>query len=185
MTNKEKKAHTNLSKLLSLILRHKPQTIGIELSKDGWTDTTVLIQKINEHGYPLNFETLVTIVETNNKKRFAFNEDRSKIRANQGHSLKVDLEYQPKSPPAELYHGTAEKYLDSIYETGLEKRNRLHVHLSKDVETAYKVGEGHGKPVTLKILAKQMHANGFVFYESDNGVWLTDEVPVKYIRELN
>ncbi len=127
MTNKEKKAYTKLSKLLSLILRHKPQTVGIKLSKDGWAVTKTLIEKINEHGQHVDFNTLVTLVETNNKKRFAFNEDQTKIRANQGHSLQVDLAYQPKVPPDELYHGTAKKYVDSIFQTGLEKRNRLHV----------------------------------------------------------
>lgn len=173
--------HTKLSKFLSLVLRHKPETIGITLSEDGWTDTTTLLKKMNEFGKQIDLETLKIVVETNTKKRFGFNEDLSKIRANQGHSLKVNLGYAEKAPPELLYHGTAQRFVDSIFKTGIEKRNRHHVHLSKDVETASKVGQRHGKLAMLHVMAKQMHEDGFKFYESTNQVWLTDHVPVKYI----
>lgn len=176
-----KKQHTKLSKFLSLVLRHKPEKIGIELSDSGWTDTSILIQKMNDYGKRIDFETLSIIVDTNDKKRYGFNEDQSKIRANQGHSLDLDLGYTPKTPPTILYHGTAQKNLDSIFKVGLEKRGRHHVHLSKDIETALKVGQRHGKPIVLNILAKAMDEDRFEFFESENKVWLTDHVPVKYL----
>lgn len=177
----DEKLHTKLSKFLSLVLRHKPETIGISLSEQGWVDTKSLIEKMNEYGKQIDLETLSFIVEINNKKRFGFNEDKSKIRANQGHSLNIDLGYVQKTPPDVLYHGTAQKYINSIFKIGLKKRNRHHVHLSEEIETAYKVGQRHGKPVILKVLAKQMHEDGFKFFESENKVWLTDNVPVKYL----
>jgi len=176
-----KKQHTKLSKFLSLVLRHKPETIGIKLSNSGWTDTNILIQKMNDYGMPIDFETLSAIVNTNDKKRFGLNEDKSKIRANQGHSLDLDLGYAPKTPPPILFHGTAQKNLDSIFKIGLEKRGRHHVHLSNDIETALKVGHRHGKPIVLNILAKAMEEDGFKFFESENKVWLIDRVPVKYL----
>lgn len=175
------KSHNKLSKFLSLVLRHKPETIGIALTEQGWVDTQTLIEKMNEYGKHIDFETLSHIVDTNNKKRFGFNEDKTKIRANQGHSLAVDLGYNQKTPPDILYHGTAQRFIDSIFKIGLEKRNRHHVHLSSDLETAYKVGQRHGKPVILKVQAKQMHEEGLIFFESENRVWLTDNVPVNYL----
>jgi len=175
------KSLTKLSKFLSLVLRHKPETIDITLSDQGWVDTNTLIEKMNACGKQIDLETLTTVVNTNNKKRFAFNEDKSQIRANQGHSLKVDLGYVEKSPPDILYHGTAHKNIESIFKTGLEKRNRHQVHLSKDRDTAFNVGQRHGKPIILKVMAKEMHQNGFKFFESENKVWLTDSVPVKYL----
>ena len=177
----DERLHTKLSKFLCLVLRHKPETIGISLTEQGWVDTKTLIKRMNENGKQIDFETLSFIVETNNKKRFGFNEDKSRIRANQGHSLDIDLGYIQKTPPDILYHGTAQKYTASIFKNGLEKRNRHQVHLSKDIETAYKVGQRHGKPVILKVLAKQMDEDGFKFFESENKVWLTDNVPVKYL----
>ena len=176
-----KKAHTKLSKFLSLVLRHKPETIGITLSDKGWTNTHTLIEKMNAYGKEIDFETLSIIVDTNNKKRFGFNEDMSKIRANQGHSIAVDLGYVQKTPPEILYHGTAHKNVDSIFNSGLEKRNRHHVHLSRDIDTAVNVGQRHGKPVVLQVLAGEMHKDGFQFFESENSVWLTDSVPTKYL----
>jgi len=177
----DEKTHTKLSKFLSLVLRHKPETIGIELSEDGWVNTKTLVDKMNVYGKHIDLETLHKIVENNDKKRFGFNEDKSKIRANQGHSLNVDLGYIKKEPPETLYHGTAQTNIDSIFKNGLEKRNRHQVHMSKDIETAIKVGQRHGKPIVLKILAKEMSNDGFDFFESENKVWLTDNVPVKYI----
>lgn len=170
-----------MSKFLSLVLRHKPETIGISLTEQGWVDTQSLIKKMNEYGKSIDFETLSFIVENSNKKRFGFNEDKSRIRANQGHSIDIDLGYVQRIPPEILYHGTAMKNTVSIFKNGLEKRNRHHVHLSKDIETAYEVGQRHGKPIILKVLAKQMHADGFKFFESENKVWLTENVPVKYL----
>lgn len=177
----DKKQHTKLSKFLSLILRHKPETIGLQLSEEGWANVDILIEKMNAHGKQIDFETLNIVVDTNPKKRFAFNDDRSKIRANQGHSLDIDLGYTEKMPPEILFHGTAQKNINGIFKNGLEKRNRHHVHLSKDREIAIKVGQRHGKPMVLKIRSKEMEKDGFKFYESENKVWLTDHVPVQYI----
>ncbi len=180
--DKERKEHKRISKLLSLVLRHKPERIGIELDRNGWTDTAALIAKINGYGEKIDFKTLEDVVQTNDKKRFSFNKDKSRIRANQGHSITIDLNYSEKEPPEFLYHGTATKSLDSIYKEGLKKQKRHHVHLSFDEKTAVLVGKRHGTPIVLKILAKEMFEQGFVFYESENGVWLTEAVPVKYIR---
>ncbi len=180
----DKKYHTKLSKFLSLVLRHKPGEIGIELDSNGWTDINTLIEKMNSYGKQIDIETLEVILETNNKNRFSFNEDKSLIRANQGHSIEIDLGYTTKIPPMRLFHGTGAKYVDSIYKTGIKKKNRHHVHLSKDVETALSVGQRHGKPVIFEVLADEMTKEGFKFYESENGVWLTDEIPIRFIREI-
>ncbi len=180
----EEKQYTKLSKFLSLVLRHKPEEIGIELDTNGWTDVKCLIKKMNLYGKRIDFETLEVILETNNKKRFSFNEDKSLIRANQGHSIEIDLGYKPKNPPKRLFHGTGAKYVDSIYKIGIRKKSRHHVHLSKDIETALSVGQRHGKPVVFEILTDEMVNEGFEFYESENGVWLTDEVPVRFIRKI-
>lgn len=171
----------NTSKLLSLVLRHEPSYLGIELDEEGWTDIDFLINKIQQKGTKIDFESLSNIVETNNKKRFAFNEDLTKIRANQGHSVEVNLNYESIIPPEILFHGTASRFSDSIKETGLIKQSRLHVHLSSNEETANKVGQRHGKPIILKIKAFEMAENGFVFHLSENNVWLTDNIPTDYI----
>ncbi|HFA48947.1 MAG TPA: RNA 2'-phosphotransferase [Bacteroidetes bacterium] len=179
----DKKHHKKLSKFLSLVLRHKPETIGIELDENGWTDIDGLISKIKKYGKPIDTETLELIVKTSDKQRFAINKDGNKIRANQGHSVKIELGYKPKCPPEILYHGTGNKYVESILKTGLVKRNRHHVHLSTNMETAISVGKRHGKPVVFEVLAKKMHGDGFEFFLSENGVWLTDMVPVTYLRK--
>jgi putative RNA 2'-phosphotransferase len=176
------KESIRISKFLSFVLRHQPETIGIQLDKNGWTDVAELIQKSKKSGVKLDFETLRYIVNTNSRKRFAFNDAFDKIRASQGHSVDVELGYQPQKPPEILYHGTGIKSVDSILQTGLEKRNRHHVHLSSDVQTAAKVGERHGKPVVFEVSAGQMYANGFKFYLSENGVWLTEHVPPAYLK---
>jgi putative RNA 2'-phosphotransferase len=176
------KQSIKLSKFLSLVLRHKPETIGIELDKAGWTDVSLLIKKCKATGIGIDFETLKHIVETNPKKRFSFNQNQRKIRANQGHSIEIELGYAPQAPPVILYHGTGKKSLDSILKTGLEKRERHHVHLSEDIATALKVGQRHGEPVVLEVLAAQMASDNFIFYRSDNGVWLTDNVSTEYLR---
>jgi putative RNA 2'-phosphotransferase len=170
------------SKFLSLILRHNPEKIGIKLDENGWTDVKELIIKLGTKGHKINLDNLKWVVENNNKKRFAFNEDYSKIRANQGHSVEIDLKYEPKQPPDYLYHGTATKNLSSILTNGLQKQNRHHVHLSVEKETAINVGSRHGNPVVLIIKSKEMHEKGIKFYLSDNGVWLVDEILPEFIE---
>lgn len=179
--NNEKQLKS-ISKFLSLVLRHQPSTINIVLDEQGWVDTKLLLAQMNKHGKRIDLNLLQTVVATNNKKRFAFNEDGSKIRANQGHSVKVALDYEAVEPPATLFHGTATKHLDSIKATGLEKRSRHHVHLSADEQTAVQVGQRHGKPVVIVVLAKEMFEAGHVFFKSENGVWLTESVPTKYLK---
>jgi putative RNA 2'-phosphotransferase len=167
-----------------MILRHKPGVIGITLDEHGWADVSELIEGVNKV-YPLDMETLEEIVRTNEKQRFSFNEDKTKIRANQGHTIPVDVELEEKEPPEFLYHGTADKYVESIDCTGLEPRQRLYVHLSTDKEMAAKVGQRHGKPVVYRVNSGQMAADGYRFYLSVNGVWLTKAVPVKYLEKYN
>jgi len=174
-----------LGKFLSLILRHQPDVIGIKLDENGWADVDALIAGCNRKGNKLDFKILQYIVENNSKKRYAFNEDCSKIRASQGHSLEVELGYTAQEPPETLYHGTAQQHLESIFKTGLEKRQRQHVHLSADTQTATKVGQRHGKVVILEVKALEMHQDGFEFFISENGVWLTDNVPTKYFQRLS
>lgn len=180
MNNSEK---NKTSKFLSLVLRHKPETIGIELDNGGWVNILELIQKSNQFGVDLDFEILKNIVETNDKKRFSISKDFKRIRANQGHSINVDLGYKNQEPPKFLFHGTGEKSVDSIKQNGLQKRSRQHVHLSSELETAIKVGQRHGKPFVFKVKSKEMFDDGFKFYISDNGVWLTEEVPKQYLME--
>jgi putative RNA 2'-phosphotransferase len=178
------KETTKISKFLSLVLRHQPKQIGLVLDEQGWTSVTDLIDKSTNSGVGLSVDILKHIVETNSKKRFAFSEDGLKIRANQGHSIEIELGYQPNTPPPILYHGTSAKSVEAIMQTGIEKRNRHHVHLSPDQATAISVGGRHGKPVVLEIQTGRMHTDGFIFYMSDNGVWLVDEVPAKYLITL-
>lgn len=173
---------THISKFLSLVLRHQPDTIGIQLDQNGWTDVDELLRKANNYGINFDREILTHIVATNSKKRFAFNDTLDMIRASQGHSVEVELNYKNQKPPEILFHGTGEKSVQSILDTGLEKRNRQHVHLSSDLETASKVGQRHGKPFIFKVFAERMYNDKFQFYISDNGVWLTDNVPTKYLK---
>ena len=173
-----------LSKFLSLILRHKPEVLGITLDPQGWASTKEIIEKMQAQGKQVSLQDLQEVVANNDKQRFKLSEDSKRIRANQGHSITVDLQLTPRIPPTTLYHGTATKNLGLIFQQGLLKRKRTHVHLSKDKETAIKVGQRHGTPVVLWIDAQQMQEDGFVFYLSENGVWLTEHVPVKYIRIL-
>ena len=171
------------SKYISLILRHKPETIGITLDEHGWADVGELISGIAKT-HKMNMDILEEIVSTDEKQRYSFNEDKSKIRANQGHSIQVDVELEEMRPPEILWHGTGEKFTGSIDEQGLIPKSRLYVHLSKDEETAFKVGTRHGKPVLYIVKAKEMFKDGYKFYLSKNGVWLTKEVPVKYLEKL-
>ena len=169
------------SKFLSLVLRHKPEEIGLQLDENGWANVDELIEKVNANCNKLDINLLNEIVETNDKKRFAFNDERTKIRASQGHSIEIDLALQPIIPPDMLYHGTATRFVESILKEGLTKQQRQYVHLSEKLETATAVGARHGKPTILIVDAKQMHEDGFLFYKSENNVWLTDNVGVKYI----
>jgi len=173
--------HKNTSKFLSLVLRHKPEEINLKLDSNGWADTDELIEKLNHRGFNINFELLEEVVITNDKQRFSFNEDYSAIRANQGHSVDIDLALKPIKPPELLYHGTVAKFIDAIKTEGLQKMSRRHIHLSRDVDTAKKVGARRGKPVILFIDSGKMADDGYLFFVSENGVWLTDQVPVKYI----
>lgn len=174
----------NPDRFLSLILRHKPEEANIELDENGWTDVKYLIKRLDSMGYEIDMEILEEIVETNNKKRFAFNDKKTKIRASQGHSVNVDLQLKPQTPPDELYHGTVGKALSGIFKEGLKKVSRHAVHLSHETETATNVGSRRGSAIILKIDSKQMHLDGIKFYKSANGVWLVDEVPSKYITKL-
>ncbi len=173
------------SKFLSLVLRHKPAEIGLLLDENGWANVHELIEKVNAKGNNLDIDLLNEIVTSNDKKRFAFNEDKTKIRASQGHSIEIDLHLQPSLPPDILYHGTATRFVESILKEGLIKQQRQHVHLSEKLETATAVGSRHGKPTVLIIHAKQMQEDGLVFYKSENNVWLTDNVAIKYIKQSN
>lgn len=170
-----------ISKFLSYILRHKPEELGIALDPHGWTDVAILLTNMNSKGMAIDMALLEQVVANNAKKRFAFNEDKTLIRANQGHSVSVELAYEPQQPPAVLYHGTGSRNTEAILAGGLLKMQRHHVHLSNDAGTAKMVGQRHGKPVIFKINAGAMHQAGFVFYQSENGVWLTDHVPATYL----
>jgi putative RNA 2'-phosphotransferase len=171
-----------VSKFLSLVLRHQPEKIGITLDPAGWVDVNELLSALARHGSPVSPEELQQVVATSDKKRFAFSEDGQQIRASQGHSVEVELGYQPAIPPAVLFHGTVERFLPSIQKIGLIKGQRHHVHLSRDQETATKVGQRRGKPVILTINSAAMAAEGIVFYLSANCVWLTDAVPARFIE---
>ena len=170
------------SKFLSLILRHKPQLVGLELDEHGWADVEELIRRVNSKR-PLDLPTLEQIVATDEKQRYSFSADGKLIRANQGHSIPVDVELEELEPPEILYHGTARRYGAAIASQGLLKMSRLYVHLSSDVETAEKVGRRHGKPIIFRVESLRMFNDGYKFYRSVNGVWLTEHVPAKYLKE--
>lgn len=170
-----------LSVFISLVLRHKPEAANIQLDEHGWAEVDALIEGIRKTGRRIDIDTLKEIVRTDGKQRYSFNEDCTLIRANQGHSVSVDVELKEAKPPEILYHGTAERFMESIRQEGLRPMSRLYVHLSKDEETALKVGARHGKPVVLKVNAGKMQQDGFRFFLSENGVWLTDKVPASYL----
>ena len=170
-----------ISKFLSLILRHNPGKIGLTLDEEGWAEVDELMRLAQGRGPHLSRELIEEVVATNDKQRFALSEDGRLIRANQGHSIAVDLGLVPQTPPALLYHGTADKNLPSIMAQGLLPGRRQHVHLSADVKTAVKVGQRHGRPIVLKVQTGAMHAAGHLFYKSANGVWLVAAVPAPFI----
>lgn len=169
------------SRFLCLVLRHKPEAAGITLDEHGWADVGELLQGVSQR-HPLTMEQLEEIVRTDDKNRYSFNENKTKIRCNQGHSIPVDVELQECEPPEYLYHGTGKKYADSISELGLIPKTRLYVHLSLDVETATAVGVRHGSPIVYTVMSGKMSRDGFQFFLSKNGVWLTKQVPVYYLR---
>ncbi|WP_222105832.1 RNA 2'-phosphotransferase [Paraburkholderia sp. BCC1886] len=175
----DKKRAVQVSKLLSFVLRHKPEYLGITLDSEGWTDIGTLIEKAHFDGQGFTRLELDHVVATCDKQRYAISEDGLRVRANQGHSTQtVEMTYAVKLPPEYLYHGTAERFMDSIRKEGIKPAGRHHVHLSETFDTAKSVGARHGKPVVLIIDALTMAKNGFVFYLSDNNVWLVDQVPV-------
>lgn len=176
---------TKISKILSYVLRHNPSSIDIELDSNGWVDVDELLQAMNNNGHAIDDDTLNEVVANNDKQRFSFSDGGIYIRANQGHSVDINLDLPTSTPPNQLYHGTADIFVDSIMKSGLLKHNRQHVHLSSNYETALSVGTRHGKPVILLINTKQMNDDGINFYLSDNGVWLTDFVDKKYIEIKN
>lgn len=173
--------HVRVSKFLSLVLRHEPAKAGLVLDSAGWVDVDALLRGCAAAGVPVTREELNQVVAENDKQRFAFSPDQKRIRANQGHSVAVELDLAPSVPPALLYHGTADRFLDSIKAKGLRKAQRTHVHLSAERATATEVGRRHGRPVVIAVAAAKMHQAGHKFFQSANGVWLTDEVPVEYM----
>jgi putative RNA 2'-phosphotransferase len=176
---------TRLSKFLSLVLRHQPDAAGITLDSAGWVAVDELLDGCARGGKPMTREQLDHVVATNEKKRFEFSADGLRVRASQGHSVEVELDYEPLTPPELLYHGTASRFGDSIRMGGLLKQARHHVHLSAEITTATQVGSRHGKPVVLTICAGEMHRAGHAFFRSTNGVWLVDAVPVEFIEHPN
>lgn len=188
MENKNDNSKNNkwkkTSVFLSLVLRHQPDAAGITLDEHGWADVEELIEGFQKTGRPLDLEMLKEIVRTDEKGRYRMSEDGTLIRANQGHSIPVDVELKETKPPKVLYHGTAERFLPSIMAQGLKSMSRLYVHLSGDYETAVKVGKRHGKPVVLSVDTERMTRDGAVFYQSENGVWLTGPVESKYLEVM-
>lgn len=178
------KRKTRISKFLSLILRHKPEAVGATLDANGWVEVETLLAACARNGNAFSRSELEEVVATNDKKRFAFNENKTKIRASQGHSIAVEIEFEEKKPPEFLYHGTAERNVKTIQENGLMKMRRHHVHLSDEVETAVKVGKRYGKPIVFKIKAGEMSVQDYKFFVSANGVWLTNEVPPMFLEIL-
>jgi putative RNA 2'-phosphotransferase len=173
-----------ISKYLSKHLRHQPERLGLSLGAGGWVSVEELLTACAQHQFPISGEELAEVVATSDKKRFSFDPTGTLIRANQGHSVEVDLQLEPQVPPDILYHGTGDRTVDLILQSGLHKMSRHHVHLSQDVETARKVGARHGRPVVFAIDAAAMHQAGYLFFCSENGVWLVDHIPSEYLTIL-
>lgn len=177
---KESNSDVKLGRFLSLVLRHDPGAAGITLDEHGWADVEQLLAGVNRTGRKIDLPTLERIVRENNKRRYSFSGDHTKIRANQGHSIPVDVELKETEPPKYLYHGTASRFLSAIHREGIRKMSRQYVHLSGDFETAVAVGKRHGAPVVITIDAEAMARDGITFYRSENGVWLCEHVEPKY-----
>ena len=177
----DKRRQTKISKFLSYVLRHDPDSIGIQLDSGGWVDVSELLQAAEQRGFRISEGELKAIVKQSDKQRFSLNEDATHIRANYGHSIPVELGYDPEVPPDILYHGTAARNIKTIRNNGLTKGNRQYVHLSPDPETAKSVGQRHGKSIVLEIRSRQMHSDGYKFYHSQSKIWLTMHVPAKYL----
>lgn len=176
------KKYTEISKFLSFILRHKPESIGLTLDNEGWANISELIAKAKQSGQELDAELIHAVIKNNEKKRFSISDNGLHIRAAQGHSTEsVLIKHAQKMPPDFLYHGTAIRFLESILDEGLCSGERQHVHLSEDIETAMSIGQRYGKPIVLKIAAGQMHQQNFCFFQAENGVWLIDHVPPKFL----
>lgn len=175
------RADVQRSKRLSLVLRHRPDSIGITLDDNGWVGVSTLLAALSRHGGTLSRGALMRVVANNDKQRFEVDSETDRIRARQGHSVDVELGLPPMTPPAVLYHGTPTRSLTEILATGLDRRRRHHVHLSGDIETAHRVGQRRGQDVVLVIDAAAMSAAGILFWRTDNGVWLTDSVPARYL----
>ncbi len=173
------------SKLLSYVLRHRPDSIGLALDAHGWTGVDALLERLAAAGHAVDRALLERVVADNDKQRFAFNDDRTRIRASQGHSIQVDLALVQAEPPRVLYHGTASRFLKSILAEGLRASGRHHVHLSADIDTARRVGARHGFPAILRVDTERMRADGLAFYRSDNGVWLTEAVLPRYLEVMS
>ena len=173
---------TNISRYIALLLRHHPEKAGLCLDEHGWVEVEALIQGVRRSYPEFNRAVLDEIVARDSKQRYAYNQDKTCIRANQGHSIPVDVELKQALPPAILYHGTGEKYVESIQKVGLIPKSRLYVHLSTDIQTAIQVGKRHGQPVVYQIDTQQMIHDGFIFYISANHIWLTKAVPVQYLK---
>ena len=173
---------TNISRYIALLLRHHPEKAGLCLDEHGWVEVEALIQGVRRRYPEFNRAVLDEIVARDSKQRYAYNQDKTCIRANQGHSIPVDVELKQALPPTVLYHGTGEKYVESIQKVGLIPKSRLYVHLSTDIQTAIQVGKRHGQPVVYQIDTQQMVHDGFIFYISANHIWLTKAVPVQYLK---
>ena len=173
----KKSRAVRISKFLSYVLRHKPEAAGVKPDAEGWVEIKKLLNEAASHGMKISQAELDEVVTTSDKQRFAFSVDRRRIRANQGHSIEVDLGLRPLAPPKFLYHGTVARFIPSILKTGIKKRSRQYVHLSVDKETAQQVGLRRGEAIILRVSAAAMHAAGHEFYLSENGVWLTEKVP--------
>lgn len=183
MASRERPARA-ISRRLSYVLRHRPDSIGVTLDAGGWVDVEKLLAALRGHGLRLSRDGLDRVVATSEKQRFAFDATGTRIRANQGHSVAIDLQLDPVEPPPTLYHGTTERFLAAITTVGLTRQGRHHVHLSLDVETARAVGARRGRPVVLRVDAAAMTAEGTPFYRSANGIWLVDAVPPQHLNRL-
>ena len=177
------KSQNRLSRTLSLVLRHDPGVIGLKLDEHGWARIDELLDCLNRKGKRIDLGLLEKIVVESDKQRFRISDDGKMIRANQGHSISIELDLEEEEPPEWLYHGTASRFMDAIEREGLQKQSRHHVHLSPDQEIARKVGARHGKPVVLEVAAQLMAKHGYRFFLSENGVWLTDAVPPDYLNQ--